>query len=623
MNDSSAKQQIVEKIRDANNILVTVSRNPSVDELAAALGLTMLLNKMNKHATAVFSGVIPPAITFLDPKKTFENTVDSLRDFIIALNKEKADHLRYKVEGDVVKIFITPYRTTIGDKDLEFSQGDYNVELVLALGVKDQGNLDTALEAHGRIFHDATVATLSVGDDKSTLGGIDWNEHSASSLSEMLVSLSDTLEADKKLLDETIATAFLTGIVASTDRFSNRLTSSRVMTVAAQLMAAGANQQLIATKLQEASVITDTSSEKTDANKDGTVDLDENKPTKLKKNDAAQKPDKKSDQDQPPAKKKDAAGELSISHEKEGTLDEVGQQTASEQQAQAATEAEEALAKQARDQSPVDEPITSDDDLAKQLAAVSPAQANTPSVADLQHDIAAANAEVEEAAAAPATMTLPAPVTSSDPEMPPYEPSLGGTLSATAEEASEDKRREEASDRNHTILSHESGSYVGNDTPTYNAPLNSSVDAATQAEQKPLADPMAEPNFMSPSPSSTFASPALQPIALTLADIDSANRSPHEAARSDIDAAFAASSQMPQSTPAMPPMPDFSTLPPLPPLPSDQASQSFSQPQSSPASDGHTNPFVDPATIPTPPTAREQPEVGPSDPGQFQIPGAK
>ena len=130
---TNVKQQIVERIKSSTNILVTVSTDPSVDELSAALGLTLLLNKLNKHATAVVSGELPPAITFLDPQKTFENSVDSLRDFIIALDKEKADHLRYKVEGDVVKIFITPYRTTISSEDLDFSQGNYNVELVIAL----------------------------------------------------------------------------------------------------------------------------------------------------------------------------------------------------------------------------------------------------------------------------------------------------------------------------------------------------------------------------------------------------------------------------------------------------------------------------------------------------------
>lgn len=253
--DIKVKQQIVEKIKSSSNILITVSRNPSVDDLSAALGLTVLLNKLEKHGTAIFSGDIPPAIEFLEPEKTFESTVDSLRDFIIALDKEKADHLRYKIEGDFVKIYITPYRMTITGDDLEFSQGDFNVELVIALGVESQNDLDSALAAHGRILHDVTVATFTAGQKVSRLGSLDWHDENASSLSEMVTSISEALKGDKPILDKQIATALLTGIVAATDRFSNSKTSSRIMTMAAQLMAAGADQQLIASKLQESHTI--------------------------------------------------------------------------------------------------------------------------------------------------------------------------------------------------------------------------------------------------------------------------------------------------------------------------------------------------------------------------------
>ena len=253
MDDIKAKQQIVEKIQASSTILVTVSDSPSVDALSAAIGFTLLLDTMEKHATSVFSGSVPPAIAFLEPEKILDDTTDSLRDFIIALDKEKADHLRYKVEGDSVKIFITPYKTTITADDLDFSQGDYNVELVIALGVDNQDHLDGALSAHGQILHDATVITMTAGEQTSTLGGIDWHDDQASSLSEMVASLSEAFKTDKKksLLDAQTATALLTGIVAQTDRFSNQHTTARVMTIASQLMAAGADQQLIATKLNE------------------------------------------------------------------------------------------------------------------------------------------------------------------------------------------------------------------------------------------------------------------------------------------------------------------------------------------------------------------------------------
>jgi len=109
------KNQVVESLKKATNILVTVSANPSVDQLAGAIGLTLLLNRLSKHATAVFSGSVPSILEFLQPDKTLEKNTDSLRDFIIALDKSKADKLRYKVEDQMVKIFITPYMTSISD----------------------------------------------------------------------------------------------------------------------------------------------------------------------------------------------------------------------------------------------------------------------------------------------------------------------------------------------------------------------------------------------------------------------------------------------------------------------------------------------------------------------------
>ncbi len=250
MAEINARKQIIDKIDTAENILVTVSSSPSVDELAAALGLAVAINKSGKRATAVASGEMPDALQFLRPEKTFENTVDSLRDFIIALSKDKADHLRYKIVGDHVKIFITPYRTVISEKDLEFEQGDFNVDLVLALGVRNKNNLDAALAAHGRILHDASVGVITVGNQSSNLSELNWHSPNASSLSEVALDIVSSL--GKEAFTKTVATALLTGIVAETERFSNSKTSARVMNVASKLMTAGADQQLVVSKLKAA-----------------------------------------------------------------------------------------------------------------------------------------------------------------------------------------------------------------------------------------------------------------------------------------------------------------------------------------------------------------------------------
>ncbi len=265
----NARKQLVEKVQSANHILVTVSNNPSVDQLAACIGLTLLLNKLGKHGTAVFSGEVPSTLEFLQPENTIEKNTDSLRDFIIALDKNKADKLRYKVEDDVVRIFITPYKTSITSEDLDFSQGDFNVDVVIALGVNQQDDLDQAITAHGRILHDATVATVNIANEGS-LGSINWNDPGASSLSELVTELAQTLGTD--LLDEQVATALLTGIVAETARFSNEKTTPQTMSLSAALMSAGANQQLVASKLEEPAPQPKAESEQTESNLDESAD---------------------------------------------------------------------------------------------------------------------------------------------------------------------------------------------------------------------------------------------------------------------------------------------------------------------------------------------------------------
>ena len=241
-------EKVVERINDADSILVTLSKDPSVDEMTAALGLTLMLDKYGKHVTAIYSGKTPNVLEFLRPDETFEADTNSLQDFIIALNKEKADHLRYKIEGDFVKVYITPYRTTISESDLEFSRGEVNVDLVIAIDVIEIEDLDAALAQHGRIMHDASLVNIS-NAIPGRLGGVEWNNPRASSVSEMVVTL---LEKMGQPITKEVATALLTGIIAATDRFSNEKTTPETMALSSRLMQLGADQQLIVAQMGSA-----------------------------------------------------------------------------------------------------------------------------------------------------------------------------------------------------------------------------------------------------------------------------------------------------------------------------------------------------------------------------------
>lgn len=610
MQDGSSKQLVTDRIKNATNILVTVSANPSVDELSAALGLTLMLNKLDKHATAVFSGTIPPAISFLEPTKTFESTIDSLRDFIIALDKEKADRLRYKVEDDVVRIFITPYRTIISEKDLDFSQGDFNVELIIALGVEKREDLDKAIVAHGRILHDAAVVTINARDEKSSLGSVDWQDPGASSLCEMLVSISEALGSG--LLDQQIASALLTGIVAATERFSNQHTSSRVMTMAAQLMAAGANQQLIATKLEDAHAIPSSSP-------DGSLELEEGSSARVKG--TAKK------------KKDEPDGEMSIQHDPQAAAVKTaeGLATKAESAKRATSSPDEEKLSQQLDKSVASAPKSANLDQLKADLESEPSSTNQPSWKGRRIE----------------------------------PPTMGGTLSATSEEALQDKVAEESEKRNHKILSHDLPASVppafnnysqtdDNTGTTVDLDLPNTNDSGIQDVPADLPPPATTSSGSTTGTLGDLPMPSYEPTAVqqpppTLTELEAQAHAkaeevakPAEVVQSDVEQARAAVSDAlgspplaagdlgPSSTASgtppdfkLPPLPDMSTLPPLPPPPN--SSDDFPPPPLDTANPLPQASPLDQATEPLKPpadgTTDKQPPV-PNDPSQFKIPGS-
>lgn len=556
---ADALPQAVSALQGGKNVLVTVSVNPSVDELASALGLTFLLGKLDKHATAVFSGKIPPAMEFLDPEKTFEDTVDSLRDFIIALDKEKADKLRYKVEDDVVKIFITPYKTILSEKDLEFSQGDFNVDVVVALGVTKRDELDASIIAHGRILHDATVITINTGGKASGLGAVDWSDSSVSSIAEMVVQLSDALGQD--LLDSQISTAFLTGIVAETNRFSNDKTSPQVMNVSARLMAAGANQQLIATNLRQEGMLSE--------------------PVRTK------------DADHP----HDDNGEMVLEHEDDSKK---GESPDTSEQTQPDTPQEPEQAKEAEESAPTDDAKTSENaelDSSKQLEVTLEKAAPEPPADDSaagdgtqQTDEVIDTSDKKEAPQeeAPSLPELPGP----SGDLPPItpikthgddaldKPAFGGTLNATAADAAEARDQQDAREAavNTIALSHDAAVAA----PAETAALDEARQAVAEAESTQAFDPAHQPldsvgsqplpslqSAEAPDTSVSAAQAKSTPLAMPEQTPVDAFMQPHT---DPVDVPPALNNLAP-SAPPLPPAPGAPApaggLPPIPPLPND------------------------------------------------------
>lgn len=253
--EPSQKQQVTELLKNASNVVITTGKNPSVDCYAAVIALFQMLEKMGKRSEAVISSSVPGSLNFL-PTNLISNKFIGLRDFVIELDisKTEADKLKYIPEGKRLKIYITPYNGNFSKQDLGFSYGDYHCDGIIALGVSNIQELDNALASQKQLLEKTKLVLVNAGAANPPAGGqapangLAWNEPTATSLSEMLMSLSEALQPG--ILDNHIATSLLTGIMDSTNHFTASNTTPKVMTMAAQLMAAGASQAEIVKNLQ-------------------------------------------------------------------------------------------------------------------------------------------------------------------------------------------------------------------------------------------------------------------------------------------------------------------------------------------------------------------------------------
>src|SRR5688572_30587827 len=252
MEPQTQKQQITEILRNADNVVITTSRNPDIDQTAAAIALTHLINKMGKRADAVVSGDRPSQVEFLGTKLLAEK-FSGIRDFVISINtaRTEADKLKYVPQGKQLNVYITPYNGNYSEDDVSFHYGDFHADAVVALGVSNPADLDQEIASQKELLQKAKLITINVGNPPAgaAAGGLNWHEPNASSVCELLMSLTEALQSG--LVDNEIATALLTGIMAKTEHFTNAATTPKVMTMAAQLMAAGAKQPEILKHLQE------------------------------------------------------------------------------------------------------------------------------------------------------------------------------------------------------------------------------------------------------------------------------------------------------------------------------------------------------------------------------------
>lgn len=243
------KQQITEQIKKSQKILLLTHTNPDGDALGSLLALSLVLKQLGKDVTAVVLDQLATSLRFLPHIEDISKSFSAAKDFIIMVDtsKTKVDRLGYKhlAEENKLKIVITPIGGTFEEKDVAFSYGSPKFDLIIVLDSPDLERLGALYESQTGLFYETPVINIDHHAGNDFFGKINWVDLTATSTSEIIVSLVESLSREKPLLNEDVATALLTGIITDTGSFQNINTTPKSLTVAAQLVAAGGRQQEI------------------------------------------------------------------------------------------------------------------------------------------------------------------------------------------------------------------------------------------------------------------------------------------------------------------------------------------------------------------------------------------
>jgi hypothetical protein len=176
-----------------------------------------------------------------------EKSLVGLRDFIIKVDvsNSEVESLRYEVEGKKLNIFLTPVNGSLSSRDVSFDYGDSDLDfdLAIVIGTGMRSKIDRIYTEHAKLFAEVPVANIDFRRSNEGFGAINLIEPTAASLCEIVVALSESLQAG--MVDANIATVLLTGLMGSTDKFTAPHTSAKSLTIAAQMMAAGGDQQKV------------------------------------------------------------------------------------------------------------------------------------------------------------------------------------------------------------------------------------------------------------------------------------------------------------------------------------------------------------------------------------------
>ncbi len=242
-------QQIIEQIKQHQNILILPSSPPDGDSLGSAVAFYLALRKLGKHATVVCADPVPEVYQFLPNIQEVNQDVAVAPDFIVTIDTQQAEvgSLQSQVEHNKINIILTAKAGQLKPADVSFSYGEFKFDLIITVDTAETQQLGKFYQSNVAMFSEIPVINIDHHASNESFGHLNYVDIMSSSTCEMVQGILENLEeiTGQQLIDADTATALLAGIITDTGSFQHSNTSPKSFANSAKLIRRGAKQQEI------------------------------------------------------------------------------------------------------------------------------------------------------------------------------------------------------------------------------------------------------------------------------------------------------------------------------------------------------------------------------------------
>jgi hypothetical protein len=240
--DNQAASRVKDLLAKNDKIAIVVGQNPSLDQMAGALSLSLALQRTGK-TVAVASPSEPivanSSLVGIDKVKTV--LAGDGGDLIVSFpyKEGEIEKVSYTLENGYLNIVVKAAEEGLSfeQQDVIFKRSGGMPSLLFVVGTARLSDLGALFDAEA--LKNTTVINIDNKSDNQGFGDVVLVSQQASSVSELVANLLTSLQLD---IDQDMAQNLMSGLADATNNFQNSNTSFLAFEMAAVAMKKGARR---------------------------------------------------------------------------------------------------------------------------------------------------------------------------------------------------------------------------------------------------------------------------------------------------------------------------------------------------------------------------------------------